>query len=151
MRRDTRTLVQIALAYSESSTDISRLTGIPETSVRRIIKDLTDEQKEAARNIREKADREALEDSVSLISNNILSFICAASTAINDPAKLEKASLKDIMTAIGIGLDKFPGLFKKEKSREAGDESSAPGIVIQIVDNSLPESEITSEGGEGNV
>ena len=151
MRRDTRTLVQIALAYSESSADISRLTGIPETSVRRIIKGLTDEQKEAARNIREKADREALEESVNLISNNILSFICAASKAINNPEKLEKASLKDIMTAIGIGLDKFPGLLKKEKEHEAGDESSAPGIVIQIVDNSLPESEITSEGGDNNV
>lgn len=139
MRRDTKTLVQIALAYSETAADISRLTGIPESTVKRTLKNLTDEQKNAAKNIRDAADRESIEDSVNLISNNILSFICAASTAINNPAKLEKASLKDIMTAIGIGLDKFPGLFKDKSDHEAGEESSAPGITIQIVDNSLDE------------
>ena len=130
--------VLLASAFTDSPSEISRVTGVPVSTVCKYLKNNSDTVKEY-RDMRDQVDTLQIRDAIEEISDNMMSFILEASRAINNPAKLEKASLKDIMTAIGIGLDKFPGLLKKEKEYEAGEERSSPGITIQIVDNSLDE------------
>ena len=142
--------VLLASAFTDSPSEISRITGVPISTVCKYLKNNSDTVKEY-RDMRDQVDTLQIKDAIEEISDNMMSFILAASKAVKDPAKMEKASLKDIMTATGIAMDKFPGLFKKGNAREAGSSSAEPGIVIQIVDNSLPKSEITSEGGDDNV
>lgn len=139
--------VLLASAFTDSPSEISRVTGVPVSTVCKYLKNNSDTVKEY-RDMRDQVDTLQIRDAIEEISDNMMSFILEASRAINDPTKLEKASLKDIMTAAGIAIDKFPGLFKEKTNHEAGEEISVPGIVIQIVDNSLPESEIANEGGE---
>lgn len=139
--------VLLASAFTDSPSEISRVTGVPVSTVCKYLKNNSDTVKEY-RDMRDQVDTLQIRDAIEEISDNMMSFILGASRAINDPTKLEKASLKDIMTAAGIAIDKFPGLFKEKTDHEAGEESSVPGIVIQIVDNSLPESEIANEGGK---
>ena len=136
--------VLLASAFTDSPSEISRITGVPVSTVCKYLKNNSDTVKEY-RDMRDQVDTLRIRDAIEEISENMMSFILEASRAVNDPAKLEKASLKDIMTAAGIAIDKFPGLFKEKTDHEAGEESSAPGITIQIVDNSLDSGKDKSE------
>lgn len=137
--------VLIASAFSDSPSEIARITGVNISSVRKYIQKNAETIKEY-RDMRDQFEMLQAKDAIETISENMLSFILAASNQVNNPEKLEKASLKDIMTAAGIAMDKFPGLFKKNEAD--GSESNSNGIVIQIVDNSLPEAEISRESGD---
>ena len=139
--------VLLASAFTDSPSEISRITGVPATTVCKYIKQNSEKVKEY-REMRDRVDTLQARDAIETISENMLSFILNASSQVNNPEKLEKASLKDIMTAAGIAMDKFPGLFKKAETSEADGDDAKCGIVIQIVDNSLPEAEISHESGD---
>lgn len=145
---NARKQVLLASAFSDSPSEISRITGVNISTVRKYINSNAETIKEY-RDMRDQFERLQAKDAIETISENMLSFILAASNQVNNPEKLERASLKDIMTAAGIAMDKFPGLFKKNEAD--GSESNSNGIVIQIVDNALPESDKTNEGGDGAI
>lgn len=141
---DAERKVILASALTDSPTEISRLLGIPVSTVHKYRKKNQTIISEAD-DLRKTYDRESTKDAVEEITANFFKFIQSAAKTVNDPAKLEKASLKDIMTATGILIDKFPKILGSPEKEHA--EQSGSGIIIQIVDNSAEPTE-PNEGGE---
>lgn len=99
-------------ALNHNNSEVARKNGVAESTVRNLLRDNSDYANKCEQKKAECV--QTMQEYLSTKTSVATDIVTKILTELSKPERLEKASVKDIATVMGIIADKFGGLAQKE-------------------------------------